>query len=839
MTKDWWAIPTEEILEALGAQERGLSSPEALRRRERLQAPTLQRGKFTQEIQLFARQLFNPISFLLLISVGLSFFLGQGIDAVVLLVIVLLSAGLGFWQEYGASQAIAKLIAMVRVEALVVRDNHPIKIPVDQVVSGDLILLSAGAKIPADCRLIEARDLFVSEATLTGETFPVEKKVATLTRESRLAERINIVFLGTHVVSGTAKAIAFAVGEDTEFHKIASRLRLRPPLTEFEEGIHRFGMFLFQVTLLLTAAIFSINLLYQRPLLDSFLFALALAVGLTPQLLPAIVSVNLAHGAKLMAQKGVIVRRLAAIENFGSMDVLCSDKTGTLTEGRVILKDSLDGLGQVSPKVQRFAALNAHLETGYGNPIDEAIRAQFPLDLNHVKKIDEIPYDFVRKRLSILLEESGHSYMITKGAVNQILSICYKIEMADGTQEDIEPSRPALLSKVESIQECGFRVLAVAYRLWEGGAIISKEEEVDLVLLGFLVFSDPIKAEMPETLSALRRQGISLKVISGDSVGVVRELGKRLYAQTPRILRGPDLNQISDEALLHIAPQTDLFAEIEPNQKERLILALKKAGHVVGYLGDGINDASALHVADVGISVDQAADVAKEAADFVLLKRDLAVLSEGIRYGRTTFANTLKYLFMATSANFGNMLSMAGLSLFLPFLPLLPKQILLNNVLTDLPEMMIAGDHVDEAQLSVPRRWNISVIRKFMIIYGGLSSVFDFLTFGLLILLVPQDIEQFRAAWFIESVSSAALIVLIIRSPLPLRKSRPSWGLIGASLVAVLTAVILPWTPLAPYLGFEPPGAQLLIYILGIIILYGSSAEFLKKTRLRSSFPIQ
>ena len=524
---------------------------------------------------------------------------------------------------------------------------------------------------------------------------------------------------------------------------MSERLKLRPQETDFEHGIRQFGYFLMEVTLVLVVAIFAINVYLARPVLDSFLFSLALAVGLTPQLLPAIISINLAHGAKRMAQEKVIVKRLASIENFGSMNVICADKTGTLTEGIVHLQSALDVAGAPSDKVLLYAYLNAFYETGFTNPIDEAIRTHRQFDVSGYQKQDEIPYDFLRKRLSILVSHDDTQLMVTKGALANVLAVCSSAETEDGIV-DIGAVREPIQKHFEEYSHKGFRTLGVAYRNMETGSRISKDNEAGMTFLGFLVLFDPPKPNMIETIGSLKNLGVSLKIITGDNHLVAANVSRQMGLAKTKIITGPDLLQMSDGALLKQVVDVDVFAEIEPNQKERIILALRKAGNVVGYMGDGINDASALHAADVGISVESAVDVAKDAADIVLLEKELGVLVQGVREGRTTFANTLKYVFMATSANFGNMFSMAGVSLFLPFLPLLPKQILLTNLLTDFPEMTIATDRVDNEMVDYPRRWDNKVIRKFMITFGLVSSVFDYVTFGVLLIILHAPQDQFR-----------------------------------------------------------------------------------------------
>jgi Mg2+-importing ATPase len=584
-----------------------------------------------------------------------------------------------------------------------------------------------------------------------------------------------------------------------------------------------------EVTLVLVIAIFAINVYLARPVLDSFLFSLALAVGLTPQLLPAIISINLAHGAKRMAQGKVIVKRLASIENFGSMNVICSDKTGTLTEGIVRLHSALDVEGAPSEKVLLYAYLNAFYETGFTNPIDEAIRTHRRFDLSGYQKQDEIPYDFLRKRLSILVSHGDTHLMVTKGALPNVLAVCSAAETGGGTLVEIAAVRERIQRHFEEFSHQGFRTLGVACKKMGSVSLIGKDQEVGMTFLGFLVLFDPPKPDIVKTIGSLKGLGVSLKIITGDNHLVAANVSQQMGLSNTRIITGPELRQMSDGALLKQVVDADVFAEIEPNQKERIILALRKAGNVVGYMGDGINDASALHAADVGISVESAVDVAKEAADIVLLEKDLSVLVQGVREGRTTFANTLKYVFMATSANFGNMFSMAGASLFLPFLPLLPKQVLLTNLMTDFPEMTIATDSVDDEMVAYPRRWDIQAIRKFMITFGLVSSVFDYLTFGVLVLILHATPDQFRTGWFLESVVSAALIVLVIRSRRPFFKSRPSKYLLVATLFVVLVTLILPSTPLGQVFGFRelPISFSLLIGI--IIMAYIVTAEVAKR----------
>jgi Mg2+-importing ATPase len=829
----FWSVSAAEVLERLRATSKGLSSTEAQERIDKYGYNLIKPKKKSDALTLLLNQFKSPIILILLFAAVLSFFLRDATDALIILVIIFISGLLGFWQEKGATNAVEKLLAVVEIKATVLRDEKATDITVEEIVPGDIAILNAGDIIPGDCLIMESKDLFVNEATLTGETYPVEKVAGILPVGTTLSQRTNSLFMGTHVVSGTAKALVIRTGTETEFGKVSERLTLKPPETEFEHGVRRFGYFLMEITLILVIAIFAINVYFARPILDSFLFSLALAVGLTPQLLPAIISINLAQGAKRMAQEKVIVKRLASIENFGSMNVLCSDKTGTLTEGAVRIHSTIDVDGNESKKVLFYAYVNAFYETGFTNPIDEAIRTHHQFDMSGYEKLDEIPYDFVRKRLSILVKQGDQCLMVTKGALSNILSVCSSAEIYDGVIVDIAAVKDQIQQRFEELSRKGFRILGLAYRNISPETGISKNHESGMTFLGFLVLFDPPKFGIIETISQLKQLGVSLKVITGDNRWVAAAVYEQAGLTEPNILSGSDLSHMSDEALLKRVTKMDVFAEVEPNQKERIILALRKAGNVVGYMGDGINDASALHTADVSISVDNAVDVAKDAADIVLLEKDLSVLVRGVRAGRMTFANTLKYVFMATSANFGNMFSMAGASLFLSFLPLLPKQILFTNLLTDFPEMTIASDNVDREAAERPHRWNIKFIRNFMMTFGLLSSVFDYLTFGVLLLVLHASMGQFRTGWFIESVVSASLIVLVIRSRKPFFKSRPSRFLLVATLLIVVFTLIIPFTPLGHLFGFQPLPIWFLLVIAAVVVLYIIAAEVTKRTFYR------
>lgn len=826
----YWSMMAKEVTGVLNSSLNGLSQTSAQEILKRFGTNQIRSREQVTPIGLFLNQFKSPIMLILISATAVSAFLQDWVDAVIIMLIVLGSALLSFFQEFNASNAAEKLRAQVSLKSTVLRDGKPASIPTEEVVPGDVVLLAAGSLIPADGLVLEARDFFVNQAVLTGETFPVEKRPGLVTESASLPERTNTVFMGTSVRSGSAKVLIVETGLRTAFGQIAERLTLRPPETEFERGIKRLGYLLTEVMLLLVLGIFAFNVFFQKPILDSLLFSIALAVGLTPQLLPAIININLSKGSQAMAERGVIVRRLESIENFGSMDILCTDKTGTLTQGVVQLDGALGVDGNPSAQVQLYACLNASLQSGLPNPLDEAIVQTGAKGLSDYTKIDEVPYDFIRKRLSVVVKKNNVHLMLTKGALDNVLAVCSRVQTPSGESAFGESEQAQVRERFEAWSAQGYRVLGVAFKEVESQEHpYSTKDESDMTFAGFLLFFDPPKEGVQTTIAALEKLGVKLKIITGDNHLVARHIGEIIGLGNFKVLSSTELDTLRDEALWHAVEETTIFSEVDPNEKERIILALKKRGHVVGYMGDGINDAPSLHSADVGISVDNAVDVAKEAADLVLLKQDLIVLLEGILQGRKTFANTLKYVFMATSANFGNMFSVAGASLFLPFLPMLPKQILLINFLTDLPEMTIAGDNVDQALIDQPRRWDIGFIRRFMLIFGPLSSVFDFATFGVLLWLMKADEATFHTGWFIESVMSAALVVFAVRTRLPFTRSKPSRAMLGMTLLIIAITLALPYTPLANLLGFSALPVHYLLLIFGIVAAYFFSAEFAKR----------
>ena len=826
MQKTYWQNPVEQTLAELKSSPEGLTNSEAQSRLGQYGPNLLNPPRRFRTILLFMSQFKSPLILLLIGAAVLSLFLGGYTDASIILAIVMLSGLLGFFQERGAMNALEKLLHLIEIKATLLRDGKENEIPLEQIVPGDIVILRGGDLVPADCQIIEAKHFFVDEATLTGESMPVEKIPGTNEADASILKRTNCLFMGTMVASGMAKALAVNTGRDTEFGRISEKVRKRSPETAFEVGVRAFSNFLLKVTLVLVIFIFIVNIFLHKPIVDSLLFALAIAVGLTPQLLPAIISVNLSHGARRMAAKKVVVKRLAAIENFGQMNILCVDKTGTLTVGKIQLYDTVDVLGKTHQKVGLYGYLNAHFQSGYINPLDQAVLHGPSFEVQKWKKIDEIPYDFNRKRLSVVLETEGKKILIVKGAFNQLLAVCDRIEMPDGKVVAIDSEKARIAAYFEEQSKRGLRLLGLAYG--------DGNQEANLIFLGFLIFQDPIKPDIAAEVDVLKKKGVNLKIITGDHQDVALHVAATLGVTQTSYITGPELQNLSEEAFLKAVAEKNLFAQIEPNQKEKIVLALRKSGNIVGYMGDGINDVPALHSADVGIAVDSGADAAKESADFVLLKKDLSVLHDGIEEGRKTFINTLKYVYMATSANFGNMFSMAGISLFLPFLPLLPKQVLLTNFFSDLPEMALATDRVDHEALQHPVKWDLPLIRRFMIVFGILNSLADYLTFAVLLFWFHADQSLFRSGWFIENVVSAALIVLAIRTRRYLFRSKPGRLLAFAVFAIAIGVPFLPYTGLGRL--FELTPIPLSFYgALGIIVvIYIIAVEIAKKIFFRS-----
>ncbi len=828
----FWQQDITAIFEHLASAPKGLTSSEAAIRLTQFGPNLLHPPRKRVILLQFLAKFLNPLVLILLAASVVLALTGDITSFIIISIIVLISVTLDFVQEHRAGQAAERLRQSVSVRVKVLRDSKAVEIPIAELVPGDIVLLSAGDLVPGDSRIIEAKDFFVNQALLTGEPYPVEKNPGQAPDASEVSASNNAVLLGTSVISGTATVLICRTGSDTVLGEIADTLIASAPPTAFELGTRRFGMLIMRLTILLVLFVLLMNAFFHRPWLQSFLFAVALAVGLTPELLPMVVSVTLARGAQRMASKKVIVKRLAAIQNLGSMDVLCTDKTGTLTEARIRLERHVDSLGRDSRRVLELAYLNSFFETGLKSPLDNAILEHVEVDVAPWHKIDECPFDFERRRVSVLVENSQTRLLVVKGAPEDILRLSTRYE-GDG-ENDLrlfdKASRDSVQTIFESLGREGFRVLGVAWR--QAGseqhhAVVS--DETELVFAGFAAFLDPPKESAKDALTKLAAGGISVKIVTGDNELVTEHVCKQLGLTINGVLTGADTQMMDDQALAARVEKVNLFCRVNPAQKNRVILALKKRGHAVGYLGDGINDAPSLHSADIGISVEGAVDVAKDAAEMILLEQDLGVLYEGVNEGRRTFGNVMKYIMMGTSSNFGNMFSMAGGSLFLPFIPMLPAQILLNNMLYDFSEVPIPLDNVDEEYLTHPRQWDISFVRKFMLAVGPVSSIFDFLTFFVMLRLFHAGETLFHTGWFVESLATQVLVIFVIRTHKNPFKSRPNPWLTGCSLLVVAIAIALPFTPLAAYLGFEPLPPLFFLVLAGIVVFYLLIVERVKQ----------
>jgi Mg2+-importing ATPase len=822
----YWAADGPTLAAELSSSPAGLTSGEAAARLKAHGPNWLREDVGLSRARVLFNQLRSPLLLLLVFAAAASALTGEWLDSGIVLVIVISTVGIGYSREYSAQAAADALRARVRTQARVLRDGQATPLPVEHVVPGDVVLLSAGSLVPADGVLLDATDFFVSEAMLTGESFPVEKSPGVSAPGATLSERANCVFLGTNVRSGTARCLVVRTGSATQFGSIAHRLRLRPPDTAFDLGLRHFGYLLTSVMFIMVTAIFVAHTLEGRAPVDTLLFAVALAVGLSPELLPAILSVNLSRGAQMMARRGVLVRRLNAIENLGSIDVLCTDKTGTLTEGTVKLEGAYDENAMASDDVLELGAVNAALETGVSSPLDDAILEAHAAGLTGLEKIAEIPFDFVRKRVTVVVRDVTGPRMITKGAFAHVLDICTMTPPGGPLDAD---ARSSLERHFERWAEQGIRVVAVAERRLETKDGYGRDDERDMTFRGFLTFFDRPKEGVADAIVDLAALGVTVKLITGDSRLVAQHVASMVGLRADRVLTGHELDELNDEALWRAAEDTDLFVEVDPNQKERIIISLKKMGHVVGFLGDGVNDAPAMHAADTSLSVEHAVDVAREAADFVLLERGLDVIRRGIEEGRKTFANTLKYVLITTSANLGNMVSMAVVSVVLPFLPLTAAQILLNNFLSDIPAIGLADDTVDPEMVDTPRRWDIRFIGRYMVEFGLLSSVFDLGTFAMLLWGFRASESLFQTGWFVESLLTELVIAVVVRTQRPFFRSRPGKALLATTMVLVVVACAIPYAPFADAFGFVPLPLPLLLALIGMTMLYVAATELQKK----------
>jgi len=803
----FWDRPLPDLLERLQATPAGLTSDEATRRL-RLYGP----NSFVRESRFaalmgFLRFLANPLVIILLVASTITLALGDTVGGLIIIAMVLFSVLLNFFMEFQARHAVEEIRKQVATTAAVVRDGREQELPIAELVCGDIVRLNAGDLVPADARVLEAKDLQVRESALTGESLPVEKTAQELPAGKHgVADARNSVFLGTAVQTGIGTAVIVCTGRDTAFGEIAQRLVMRPPETEFGRGIRHFGLMITRVIMLLVLFVLLVNIVFKRSLLESFLFSVALAVGMTPEMMPMIITVTLAQGARRMAKKKVLVKQLAAIEDFGSVEILCSDKTGTLTEGEIVLDRHVGIDGKDDDTVLRFVYLNSYFQAGIKSALDDAILKHERPAIVEYEKVDEIPFDFNRKRLSVVVRHGDAHLLVTKGEAESIFSVCESVTIDGASQPFDDRRRAQAAATFQQLSADGYRTLGVAAVQVAKQDVYTAAAEQGMTLAGFAAFLDPPKEGIPSVLEALKQNGISVVIMTGDNQYVTQKVARDVGLAADRIVTGIQIDTMDDAAVAYQAENGAIFARVSPEQKNRVILALQARGHVVGYMGDGINDAPSLHTADVGISVVNGVEVAKDAAKIILLEKDLAVLNDGVIEGRRSFANIMKYIIMGTSSNFGNMFSMAAASLFLPFLPMLPTQILLNNFLYDVSQISIPSDNVDAALLHRPKRWQIAFIRQFMMIIGPISSIYDFLTFGVLLWMfhASTNAPLFHTGWFVESLATQTLVVFVIRTAGNPLKSRPSLPLLISVVAVVAIAGILPYTPVGSLLRFTP-----------------------------------
>ena len=800
---------------------KGLSSNEAASRLKKFGLNIIPSHKKFAWWKELAQHFKSPLIILLLIAATISFSVAETINATIIIVIVIASVAIDYFQERDAGNAAEKLKQAVKSRATVIRNGVEQEIQSQDICVGDIVLLNAGKIMPADVRLLIAKDFFINQSSLTGESFPAEKQPGAIESASNdLSSWNNIAFLGSSVISGTAKAVVVQTASGSEFGKIAQKLSSREEETDFSRGMREFGYIILKVTIALVLFIFFINALMKKDVLESFMFAIAIAVGLTPELLPMIMSLTMSKGSLQMAKKGVIVKHLSAIPNFGSMEVLCTDKTGTLTEDKIKLIKCVDACGNDSASVFQLAYLNSLFQTGIKNPLDDAILGHQKPEISFCQKIDEIPFDFYRKRMSVVVKHLNQLTLICKGAPEEILKVCVQGKDFVATAID----------QYEKLSAQGYRVLAIAVKKVNGREKFTKQDEMELSFEGFVAFLDPPKEDANEVIRALALIGVEVKIITGDNQLVTQKICKEIGLPIKGIMQGHEMDTVTDDALKKRVLNTNIFTRFSPDQKNRIIEALKANHIAVGYLGDGINDAPSLKAADIGISVNSATDVAKESADIILTEKSLLVLKEGILEGRKTFGNTMKYVLMGLSSNFGNMFSVAAATLFLPFLPMLPVQILINNFLYDLSQVTIPSDNVDDSYIQRPQHWNLKMIYRYMFIFGITSSIFDLFTFWLLYTYFAVNQAQFQTGWFIESLATQILVVFIIRTQqTPFFKSKPSIKLVISVLVCLIIGWLLPYMPFANKIGFEVLPLPILGFIVILVCFYLFCAEWVKR----------
>ncbi|MGD1004899.1 MAG: magnesium-translocating P-type ATPase [Methanoregulaceae archaeon] len=829
--KPFHTLTTENLFSVLDSSAQGLSSEKVKTHQELFGLNDISHIRKRPVIIQFLEHFKNLLVIILLIAASISIFVGEITSAAIIFLIIVASVTLDFFQEYKAENAANLLKQKIITRASVFRDGNQQEISIIELVPGDRISLVAGDIVPADARVLSAKDFYVNQSALTGEPYPIEKNANLADPTKPLTEANNYIFLGTSVVSGTATAIITKTGPTTEFGKIAKTLVERPPETEFERGLKQFSYLMSKFVFFLVIFVFFVNALFKHGILESLLFSVALAVGMTPELLPMILSLNLSKGSIAMSNKGAIVKHPESIQNFGSMDVLCTDKTGTLTENKIALVKHLDTEGNDSDKVLLFSYINSYFDTGLKSPLDDAIVNFKNIEINEYRKIDEIPFDFIRKRVSIAVSRGSERILISKGAPEEILRICSSVER-EGIVVPLTNDIIELINNLYQAQSAdGFRTLAVCNRFVSSEKTqFSVSDEQNMIFVGFVTFIDPPKESARESVQLLAQSGIELKILTGDNELVTRKTCELIGQEIKGVLTGNEIENMDGETLSRVVEDVTIFSRMTPVQKNRIMNALRRNGHVVGFMGDGINDAPSIREADVGISVENAVDIAKESADIILLKNDLRILHDGVLEGRKTFGNTMKYILMGTSSNFGNMFSVAGASLFLPFLPMLPIQILLNNLLYDVSESTIPTDSVDSSYISTPKKWDIEFIRKFIFVFGPISSVFDFITFFILLFIFKADASFFQTAWFIESICTQTLVIFVIRTRIvPFYKSKPSNLLVASTLLIIVIACILPFTVIGSIFGFVHLPISFYTVLAGLVIGYVVLVEFVKR----------
>lgn len=844
------SLPIAELRKEMGVHGEGLTDKEAAVRLEKYGLNRVISGYQENWVIDILRRCKNPLVIQLLVILVICYAMGDAYSGTIVLLMIFISVGLSYVQERRSTNAMRSLQKMVRTVTVVIRNGQEEEIEIEKIVPGDTVVLAAGSIIPADLRILTAKDFFVSQSALTGESMPVEKITEPPTDHTESILGIsNACFMGSNVVSGSATGLVLFIGRNTFFGKIAERLAKRKEITSFEKGIHNFTMLMVRVMVVMVAIVFLVIGATKHNWSEALLFGLSVAVGLTPEMLPMILTACLSKGALLMSRKKVIVRRLDAIQNFGAMDVLCTDKTGTLTQDRVVLERHVDVTGRESEDVLRYAWMNSYYQTGLRNLLDRAVLAHTELDVDRdCVKVDEIPFDFQRRRMSVIIGYEGDHVLICKGAVEEVSAICSRYQVDEEIYPLIPLVREDLLEEYRDLSAEGYRVVAVAYREFDPSRqSFSKKDEWDLILLGYIAFFDPPKDTAEAAIQALLEHGVAVKILTGDNELVSRKVCVAVGLQASRVVTGSELGQLSKQDFLQAVQEANVLARLDPAQKEQVIHALKEGGHVVGFMGDGINDVMAMKSADVAISVDTAVDVAKESADIILLEKSLMVLEEGIIEGRKVFGNIIKYIKMGSSSNFGNMFSILGASYLLPFLPMLPIQILVNNLLYDVSQIGIPSDTVDREYIARPRKWNIANIRKFMMFMGPVSSFFDYCTFFTLLYLFgcasykasptggPADAHSvylaalFHSTWFVESLLTQTLIVHIIRTNrIPFLQSRSSIFLAMMTFIVMAIGIGLPYSPLAPCLGLVPLPFMLWLWIAGFMLGYILLAHWMK-----------